>query len=207
MEFALQGHIDVVMITLILLMLLAARSERAGARILTGFLLALATLTKLYPIVLLPVVLRRRDYALVITCFLTIVAGYLPYYILGHGQIFGFFSTYIKQRGGNAGIILLSLQWFFDITHTNKMQATQIEHNIDIVLVGAVALLILLLRWRGKISMEGATLALIGIIFSISSFVYPWYATAFLPLLILMFVPLWRRMSNGTGASTHRAWL
>ena len=92
-EFALQGHVDVITLPFMLLTVLCALSTRRGARVLTGFLIAIATLTKLYPIFLLIVVVRRRDWALVVTCLVTIVVGYIPYFILGNGQIFGYFSS------------------------------------------------------------------------------------------------------------------
>src|SRR5262249_3854511 len=110
-EFATQGHIDVVMLTFVAAMLLCAQSSWRGGRALTGFFLGLATLTKLYPLILLVVVLRCRDYTLLLTCALTIIAAYIPYYILGHGQIFGFFSTYLIQLGDNAGPLLLLLNF------------------------------------------------------------------------------------------------
>ena len=74
-EFAIQGHVDVITLPFLLLTVLSALSTRRGARVLTGFLIGIATLTKIYPIFLLVVVVRRRDWALVVTCLLTIVAG------------------------------------------------------------------------------------------------------------------------------------
>ncbi len=190
-EFTIQGHIDVVMLTFTALMIFTASSNRRGSRTLTGLLLGLATLTKLYPIIFLIVVLRRRDYALLITCFTTIVVGYLPYLFLGHGQVFGFFSTYINQRGGNAGPILLTLQWLGDTLGVNKGVTALLERGFDLVLVGVVALGVFRWRLRERISMESSLLLLIGTFFSISSFVYPWYATAFLPWIALLIAPQW----------------
>src|SRR5205085_12283022 len=85
-EFAIQGHVDAATLTFILLAVLCSLNNRRSARILTGFLIGMATLTKIYPILLLVVVVRRRDWALIATCFITIVASYIPYIILGHGQ-------------------------------------------------------------------------------------------------------------------------
>jgi hypothetical protein len=46
-----------------------------------------AILTKLYPVLLLLVLVRRRDWGLPAACALTMVLGYLPFLVLSHGQI------------------------------------------------------------------------------------------------------------------------
>ncbi len=104
-EFAIQGHLDAMTLTFTILAVLSALSNRRGARVLTGFLIAVATLTKIYPILLLVAVVRRRDWALLATCFSTIVIAYVPYLILGHGQVFGFFATYAGEHTPNAGVV------------------------------------------------------------------------------------------------------
>ena len=196
-EFAVQGHIDVVMLTFVLLMILCAQGTGYKARLLTGFLLGLATLTKLYPLILLFAVLRRRDYVLLLTCICTIIAGYIPFIILGHGQVFGFFSTYLNQHGGNGGIVLVAIQLAGERLKLNQSIIALVEHAVAGVLVIVVALSIFILRLRERISMEGATLILIATIFSISSFVYPWYVTALVPWVALLLGPLWTQTSKG----------
>src|SRR5947209_8537649 len=93
-EFAMQGHVDVITVTFMVLSVLCATSTWRGSRALTGFLIGMATLTKIYPILLLFAIMRRRDWALLATCLATIILGYLPYLVLGHGQVLGYFSTY-----------------------------------------------------------------------------------------------------------------
>lgn len=196
-EFAMQGHIDVVMITFLLLFLFCATSTRRGMRLVTGFVLGLATLTKLYPIILLVVVLRRRDYGLLATCVLTIILGYIPYFILGHGHVLGFFSTYLSQHGGNGGVIMLVLYAIEQGMHLQKKAASNFEHSIDLAIAGGMALIVWFLRLRERISIETAILLLIGTIFSISTFVYPWYVTTLLPWVALLIGPLWTRTAHG----------
>ncbi len=58
LEFAIQGHHEAITLLFTALALLTARSTRRGSRVLTGGLIALATLTNIYPILLLLVVLR-----------------------------------------------------------------------------------------------------------------------------------------------------
>ncbi len=195
-EFAVQGHIDVVMLTFVMLMILSAQGTGRAARSITGFLLGLATLTKLYPLILLCVVLRRRDYILLLVCILTIMIGYIPFIILGHGQVFGFFSTYLNQHGGNGGVVLVAIQLVGESLGIGQSMIVLIEHGVAGVLILAVALTVFGLRLRERIGMEAATLALIATIFSISSFVYPWYVTALIPWVALLIGPLWIPLSG-----------
>src|SRR5581483_2275807 len=138
-EFAIQGHIDAVMLAFLMLIVVCAMSTRRGMRLLRGFLLGLATLTKLYPIILLVVVMRRRDYALLLTCLLTILAGYVPYLILGHGHVLGFFSTYINQHGGNGGFVMLALLWIGKLVGLQPKALSSFEHGIDLLILCGIA--------------------------------------------------------------------
>src|SRR5260370_12287782 len=115
-----------------LLAVLSAASTSVRGRVLTGFLTGFAALTKIYPILLLAVVLLAlpdgerdvnnrgmarlrkvlsRNAPLLITCFPTFLLGYRPYLILGHGQGFAFFATYADQTGQNAGMTQHILHW------------------------------------------------------------------------------------------------
>lgn len=196
-EFAVQGHIDVVMLTFVVLMVLCAQGTTHRARLLTGLLLGLATLTKLYPLILLCAVLRRRDYVLLLTCLCTIIAGYIPFIILGHGQVFGFFSTYLNQHGGNGGIVLVAVQLTGEHLKLSQSIITLIEHGVAGVLVIGGASAVFMLRLRERISVEMAILILIATIFSISSYVYPWYVTALIPWVVLLPGPLWIEGGKG----------
>src|SRR6266702_351117 len=117
-EFAIQGHVDVITLTFTILAVLAASNHSVRGYMLTGFLIGLATLTKIYPILLLAVILPVEDdkdvtvmqriryhyVPLLGSCFATIIIGYMPYLILGHGQAFGFFAAYASEQGQNAGV-------------------------------------------------------------------------------------------------------
>jgi hypothetical protein len=184
-EFAIQGHVDVITLTFTILVILSAANTSTRGRVLTGILIGLATLTKIYPILLLVVIIRRRDYALLAACFITIVLGYLPFLILGHGQAFGYFTIYASEQGQNAGVAQLVIHWLGDRGHFPLATTITLEHVVDLVLVSAVSLVVLILRQRERISMEAAILVLFGIILSISSHVFPWYTTT-----LLLWVPL-----------------
>ena len=206
-EFAVQGHVDVVTLTLTVLPVLAATSTMRGARTLTGILIGLGTLTKLYPILLLVVLLRRRDWALLIACCATIILGYIPFLILGHGQVLGFFFTYAAEQGLNAGVTQQVVRWISIQRGLTLATTILLERIVDLLLLGSVSLVVLLLRLRERMSVESATLLLIGIFLSISSHVFPWYTTALLPWVATLVGPLWTNHGlSGKGIAIAMVW-
>jgi hypothetical protein len=204
-ELVMQGHVDVLTITFSVLAILCTANPRRGFRILTGFFVAMATLTKIYPILLLFVVIRKRDYALLATCAVTILAFYTPYLILGHGNAFGFFSTYVDQHPTNQGILPLVSLWLSSLAHVPLSITFRVDNILDVLIAGAVTLFVLLLRLQERISKEAGFLILIGMIFTISSHVFSWYATAMLPWVALLIGPLWSRETGIQGKALAAA--
>ena len=207
-EFALQGHVDVLTLTFMVLAVLSATSTKRGSRILTGFLIGMATLTKIYPIFLLLVIMRRRnDWALLVTTIGTIIVGYIPYLVLGHGQVLGYFATYSGEQGGNAGVVQL-LTYTFSIQAGYKLGTTIVlQHVVDILVLGVMSLAVLIMRLFKRISMEAATMVLLGAVLAISSHVFPWYTTALLPWIAVLAEPVWTRKGiSGKGLAVVMAW-
>ncbi len=204
-EFAIQGHVDVITLTFTILSILAASYHNMRGYVLTGFLIGLATLTKLYPILLLVVILpdgtdkdapimQRVKYhyiPLLGGCFATIIIGYIPYLILGHGQAFGFFTAYASEQGQNAGVTQQIVHWLGDGLHLPITKTITLEHLVDVFVVGTASVIVFVLRWRNRISMEAGTLVLFGVILSISSHVFPWYTTILLLWVPVLLVPFW----------------
>jgi hypothetical protein len=208
-EFALQGHVDVITLTFTVLAVLTATSSRPEARVLTGILIGLGTLTKFYPILLLVVLLRRQrqDWVLVCACGGTIVLGYLPFLILGHGQVLGFFFTYTSEQGLNAGVTQQIVHWIGVQRGLALATILLLERIVAVVLLGSISLVVFVLRQRGRLSVEVATLVLIGVFLSISSHVFPWYMTALLPWVTLLVGPLWIRGGlSSKGIAIAFAW-
>lgn len=213
-EFAVQGHLDAAAITFTVLAVLSATSNRRGARALTGFLIGMATLTKIYPILLLVAVVRRRELTLkqpqlLLTCVATIIVGYLPFYVLGHGQVLGFFLTYAGENTTNSGVVPQVIYWLWKHFPLGLQLPAVIflEHCADLVVLGIVALVVLLLRLRERINMEAAALALIGTALAISPHIFPWYTTALLPWVAILASRLWiDKRPSGKGLATAMAW-
>ena len=203
-EFAIQGHVDVITLTFTILAILAASNHSVRGYLLTGFLIGLATLTKIYPILLLVVILpdgndkdapvmhRMRYHYLPLlgSCFATIIVVYVPYLILGHGQAFGFFAAYASEQGQNAGVTQQIVHWLGDRLHLPLAKTITLEHLVDVFVIGTVSVTVFVLRWRNRISIAAGSLILFGVILSISSHVFPWYTTILLLWVPLLLVPL-----------------
>jgi hypothetical protein len=213
-EFAINGHVDVITLTVTLLAWLSADNTSLRGRLLTGFLIGFSALTKIYPILLLAIIIpellreaqvngrivlsriRGRSYALVLVSLLTIALGYLPYLILGHGQILGYFATFASEQGENAGAINLALQWLGTQLGLNISTLLALEHVVELLSIGITTLVVFALRLRDRISREMAALLLFGVVLAISSHVFPWYTT-----ILLLWIPalLWTPGSGRRG--------
>ncbi len=189
-EFALEGHLDGVAIVFALLAVLSASRTSWQGRTLTGFLVGMGTLAKIYPLVLLiPLIDIRawkRDVPLVLTYLLTIVVGYLPFIILGHGQIFGFFSAFASEQGQNAGLVQHIVGMLGEAQHLPLTQIVTWEHGVALVLLMGASLIVLFARSRKRMSMEAGTLILFGLMLAVSPHVFPWYVTTLLPWIVLL---------------------
>lgn len=211
-EFAMQGHQEAITLAFTLLALVSSQSSWRWNAVLTGLLIALATLTNIYPILLLLVVLPRRNRAWMMTCLatcgITVILAYVPYVILGHGRAFGFLTTYVSEHSRNGGGVLLFTQWLSEHLQFSGVMAHILSYTVDLLLVGGVSLAIWRQRQRERISMEAAALILVGTIFCISTHVFPWYNTALLPWVALLVGPVWMRLEGLSikGLAIAMAW-
>jgi hypothetical protein len=90
-ELGISGHLDGLMIPFVLLAFLCAMQNRPW---LVGWSLAMATLIKLYPAILLPVLYRKGGWRMPLAFFGMIGMGYLLYLDAGQ-QIIGYLPYYI----------------------------------------------------------------------------------------------------------------
>jgi len=195
-EFALQGHHEAITIVFTLLALVCAYGQWRGSRLLTGFFIAMAALTNIYPLFFLLVMLRRRDWALLVACGVTIVVAYIPYLLLGHGMVLGFFSTYASEQTPNESIVPLGVHYISALFGLAKTPTLIVGYGVDLIIVGGVSLLLWWLRRSERISMELGILALTGTVFAVASHIYPWYTTELLPWVALLIGPVWLRKND-----------
>lgn len=189
-EFALEGHQDALAIFFALLAVFSSSRTDWRGRTLTGFLIGMGTLAKIYPLVLLVSLVNirswKRDIPLVLTCLLTIVVGYIPFVLVGHGQVFGFFSTYANEQGQNAGLVQHIVASLGTQQHLSLAQIITWEHGIALVLLCGASIALLIARTRKRLSIEAGTLILFGLVLAVSSHVFPWYVATLLPWIVLL---------------------
>ena len=192
-EFAVQSHIDALTVACTVLAVLFAVSSWRYSRILTGVFIGLATLTKLYPLILLLLVLRRRDWSLLIACAVTIVAGYLPFFLLSHGHILDAspLSAVIGQNEAHPGVIQIVLSDLGASLHINRTLVHLVTLGIEGCIVGGTLLFVIMQRIRGQLRIEMGLLLLTWVILLDYAHIFPWYATALLPWIAMCIVPLW----------------
>jgi hypothetical protein len=111
-EFAGSGHVDAIAIAFIALAFLAwQKRSDPGA----GFLLACATLVKLFPVVLVPAMLKRGRWTIAPVFVLTILVGYLAYLSVGPRAVLGSVPVYTKEMGVITG------QQFYALSLVHKL--------------------------------------------------------------------------------------
>jgi hypothetical protein len=130
-EFAGSGHVDPLAFAFISLALLARRRHWDTA---TGIALGLATLAKLFPIVLFPALYKRWGWKMPVALVVTIVAGYLPYISVGPLGVLGFIPGYAQERG------LISGEQFFVLGLVDRLLGVKLPNAIFLFFVGAVLL-------------------------------------------------------------------
>lgn len=198
-EYALNGHVDAAAIALTLLILLVNELTFRGARAVVGALLGFATLVKLYPLVLVVALVRRRDWPLLGALAGTLAIGYLPFWREGLAA-FGFLTTYLGQSDPNFGGVALLLRAIAFPLGDRVVQVLS--------LLGAAASvgLIFWLRQRPApvrlpisearrtvhaplLSPVQATYALVVVWLAFSPHVFAWYVPALLPFCALSLAP------------------
>lgn len=180
LEFAFSAHVDAEAIVFTLAALLVASQRWRRARVVAGVLLGLATLTKLYPLLFVVALIRRRDYGLLVGLAATVALGYAPILALGAGGG-GYLSTYFSQRNSDEGMLARILNLTL-LRFTTSNTALIVAQGLTLALLcGLVALY----RWRVGLRPEAAILAISAAWLSLSPHTLPWYVAALLPLLAL----------------------
>jgi hypothetical protein len=177
-EFAGSGHVDAAAIACCLAALLARMRNRNA---LAGAALGVATLFKLYPVVLLPALWRPGDRRLPLAFAATVGAGYLPY--LGAGlRVLGFLPGYVREEG-----LLSSSREGSRYYLLQLLESMGVDVGFAAYLVPAGLALVALSAWiclRRKPPEDFAGAALLMATATILAFSphYPWYFAWLLPL-------------------------
>jgi alpha-1,6-mannosyltransferase len=169
-EFAGSGHIDAALVAFSVAALWAGRRGRDGH---AGLFLAGATLTKLYPAILLSALYRRWDWKLPIVFGAAIVLAYLPF--IGAGsRVFGFLPGYAAQEGFAAngdGFYLLGLLRDVPPFATLSAQAYTIG---ALATLAALSTAFMLARDTARSPFAAASVLATAFVIAVSPH-YPWY--------------------------------
>src|SRR5260221_8485698 len=220
LEFALNGHLDVVAILLTLAALVVAEQRWRGARAAAGVLLGAATLTKLYPLLLVGALVRpappladgqphahwrratlslRQNADFLVALIGTLVAGYLPFAVAGLSST-GFLGTYLSQRFGDQGIVSQVLAALAGLVGGSTVTLALLQ----LAALAGLCAAVVWSRGRRPLRPEAGVLALSAVWLALSPHLYPWYVAALLPLLAL-YLCLPRRTPTHAREAGHRA--
>ncbi len=144
-EFAGSGHVDAIAIGFLALAFLAwHKKSNLGA----GFALACATLSKLFPIVLLPALLKRGRWAIVFYFVATIGVAYLAYLSVGPRAVVGSLPGYTQERG------FISGQQFYALSLVHKLFGAELSGIVYMIatvfVMAAIALWVLFRSARNE---------------------------------------------------------
>jgi hypothetical protein len=105
-EFGNNAHLDWLAVLLTVLALQATAGRRTGT---AGVLLGAAVATKVYPLLVLPSLLRRRPRLLLVSGAGLIALSYLPHVLAVGAKVIGYLPGYLHEEGYNSGDRLLLL--------------------------------------------------------------------------------------------------
>jgi alpha-1,6-mannosyltransferase len=188
-EVASSGHVDGAALPLIVLALLFYIRHKPAA---TGLALAGATLIKLYPIALFPVLYRRsewRNWRMPAVVIGVVAAGYACYASVGR-QVLGFLPEYAREEGLESGSRYFLLTLARHLLHMNTLPTSAFYGSAALVLLGLA-----LWAW---ITSEASALSAVRCAFVIAAALmllfsshYPWYYLWLLPFVcVIPYVPM-----------------
>ena len=182
-EFAGSGHVDgIVMAFMVLALLFRYRRQP----VLTGVFLALAVLTKFYPLVLFPALYRRGDWKMPATMAAMAALFYVPYLSVGR-MVFGFLGGYVAEEGMDTGTRYFPLQFVQSLPGLHGVSSA--AYMIFAALVFGV---LMLWAWRTGCRDDSARDAFLWPVLGLALALmllfsphYPWYVAWLIPLLVL----------------------
>jgi alpha-1,6-mannosyltransferase len=201
-EFSSQAHIDSGATALLMLAIAAAAYKRQA---LAGALLAAATLTKYFPILLAPVLWRRYGWRMPIAFLGTAVLLYLPYVAGAGTKVLGFLAKHLDNEGYGAGYGF-HLIWVLRDFNIGTLPVKAYLAAAAMILA-ALGLMALLKREPDEI-VPVHMLAIATAFVWLTSPHYAWYMACLVPLLVRQMSPavliftLLAVIQNGPGNAT-----
>jgi alpha-1,6-mannosyltransferase len=201
-EFSSQAHIDSGATALLMLAIAAAAYKRQA---LAGSLLAAATLTKYFPILMAPVLWRRYGWRLPVAFTMTALVLYLPYVTGAGSKVLGFLAKHLDNEGYGAGYGF-HIIWVLRDLHIADIPVKAYLAAATLML-GGLGMMALLRRAPEEIN-PGHMLAISTAFVWLTSPHYAWYMAWLVPLLVRQMSPavlgftLLAVIMNGPGNGT-----
>ena len=201
-EFSSQAHIDSGATALLMLAIAAAAYKRQG---LAGALLAAATLTKYFPILMVPALWRRFGWRLPVAFVGTAALLYLPYVVGAGGKVLGFLAKHLDNEGYGAGYGFHIIWVLRDLNIVDLPVKAYLATSA--VMLAALGLIALLKRAPDDIN-PAHMLAIATAFVWLTSPHYAWYFAWLVPLLVRQISPsvliftLLAVIMNGPGNAT-----
>ncbi len=179
-EIASSGHMDAMAIAFMCLALLFRLRDRP---VLTGLALGMATLSKLYPIILLPALFRRKDWKMPLYAFALIGFGYACYSSVGP-MVLGFLPTYAHEEGMNSGNRYFLLTLVRNVAHMQGISTSAYLAFCALCFAGLSILAYQKSEERaGFLTTSFAFACMLMLLFSPH---YPWYFLWLVPFTVLI---------------------
>jgi len=182
-EFGSSGHLDAMVIAFIVFAFLFRLRRQP---VLTGLFLALAVLTKFYPLVLFPALYQRRDWKMPATMAAVAVAFYAIYLSAGK-LVFGFLGGYVQEEGIETGTRYFPLEFVQHLPGLHQLPST-----VYLVFCAIVFLALTIWAWRTCCRPDSAPAAFLPPAMSLALALmllfsphYPWYVAWLIPFLVL----------------------
>ena len=177
LEAVQNGHVDG-LATFFVVLAVALAGRRPGW---AGAALGVATMIKLYPALLLPVLLSRRPVRVVSAFAAVCVLSYLPHVLASGWDVLGFLPGYVQEEDYASGDRYLLLRPLGLVGR----QATLV------VLALGLAVLVVVLRRLRSARPEDNALLLLGCALLLATPVQPWYGLPLAALAALAARPAW----------------
>ncbi len=183
-EFAGSGHLDAIVIAFMMLALLFRYRRQP---LWTGVFLALAVLTKFYPLVLFPALYQRGDWKMP-AVMAAMAAFFYALYLSAGKLVFGFLGGYVKEEGMDTG------QRYFLLDFVQHLPGLPwVSSAMYMVFAAAVFGALMLWAWRSGCREDSPRAAFLWPAFGLALALmllfsphYPWYVAWLVPFLVLL---------------------
>ncbi len=179
LEAVQNGHVD----GLATLFVVAAVGLAGRRPIWSGVALGAATMVKLYPALLLPVLLGRRPVRVVSAFAAVCVVSYVPHLLAVGWDVAGYLPGYLQEEDYGSGDRYLLLR---------PLGLTGLPATVVAGLLGLTVLAVVLRRVRREpTDVAPAALLLLGAALLLATPVQPWYGLPLAALAVLAARPIW----------------